>query len=118
MKQECLLCGKTLYIFGNLCWNCQNKGPWQDFEKAMSLDLHRNEVDQMIGKFVIDDEQSKHYGSAGPKIAHFETQAGDRMDWREIHQLVVYCAKRVLEIEKAAGLRVPCIGYVRFDGLR
>src|SRR5437762_13595814 len=72
----------------------------------------------MASIFVIDIQQSKHYGDADPSESHFETQAGDRLDWREVHQLVVYCARKVLEIQKAARLSVPRTGYVRFDGLR
>jgi hypothetical protein len=114
----CILCGKPVHIFGNLCWTCQNRGPWQQFDTAMSLDLQRRTVDEMIDRFVIDIQQSKHYGDADPRESHFETQAGDRLDWREVHQLVIYCARKVLEVEKAARLSVPCTGYVRFDGLR
>jgi len=99
------------------CSECGKKGPWEatdapDLGIKDQFNLQKQTVNDYIGLFVIDEHQSKHYDGGESGAAQFEGET-----WQDVHRIIVYCAKKLLELQKQAGRDEPTDGFVKISGL-
>jgi hypothetical protein len=110
---KCTDCGD--YSKTDWCKTCKKLISVQQ-QHQNGLHLQLNTVAVTLQSFVIDDHQYKHYSNGKPKWGRFETSR-KTFDWREIHQLIVYCVEQLLLVQKDSGLEKPSDGYVVVNGL-
>jgi len=112
----CDLCGRVT-VFGNVCALCGLKAPVERLQRAAALNLQTNSVAELVGRFVIENHQAKHYAGGNRDYAHFDS-ANDALDWRAVHRVITWCTDRILTAQRERGLFKPVDGYVEFTDLR